>query len=69
MITLLKVYKNTLSTLLVILFGKGCRFTPTCSEYTVQAIDKYGFIKGSLMSVKRLGKCHPFGGRGYDPVA
>lgn len=46
----------------------SCRFTPTCSEYTLQAILKYGFIKGTWMGMKRLGRCHPFHKGGYDPV-
>ncbi len=46
-----------------------CRFTPTCSVYTVEAIKKYGFIKGGWLSLKRLSKCHPFCHHsGYDPV-
>lgn len=45
-----------------------CRFTPTCSEYTLQAIMKYGIFKGTYLGVKRLLRCHPWGGSGYDPV-
>lgn len=45
-----------------------CRFTPTCSEYTAQAIEKYGVIKGIKMGFKRLTKCRPNGGFGYDPI-
>lgn len=45
-----------------------CRFYPTCSEYAIQAIDKYGPIKGTLMAGKRILKCHPFHPGGYDPV-
>ena len=45
-----------------------CRFTPTCSEYTKQAILKYGFARGVLMGLKRISRCHPGGGCGYDPV-
>lgn len=46
----------------------SCRFTPTCSEYAVQALKKYGLIKGGYLTVKRLLRCHPWGGSGYDPV-
>ena len=46
----------------------SCRFTPTCSEYAVQAIRKYGPIKGLYLTVRRLLRCHPWGGSGYDPV-
>lgn len=45
-----------------------CRFTPTCSQYTAQAIEKYGPIKGIFLGMKRLSKCRPGGGHGYDPV-
>lgn len=45
-----------------------CRYAPSCSEYTIQAIVKYGAIKGSWLGFKRLMRCHPWGGSGYDPV-
>ena len=50
------------------LFPSACRFTPTCSEYTKQAIIKHGPIKGTALGVKRISKCHPWGDSGYDPV-
>lgn len=46
----------------------SCRFVPTCSEYALEAIQKYGPFKGFYLAVRRLLKCHPFGGSGYDPV-
>jgi len=46
----------------------GCKFRPTCSQYTYQAIEKYGIIKGGLLGTKRLFRCHPFSRGGYDPV-
>lgn len=46
----------------------SCRFTPTCSQYAVEALRKYGPIKGSWLTLKRLSRCHPWGGSGYDPV-
>lgn len=46
----------------------SCRFTPTCSEYAVQALRKYGPIAGTKLAIKRLAKCHPWGSSGYDPV-
>ena len=46
----------------------SCRYTPTCSEYTKQSIIKFGIIKGLFMGIKRISKCHPWGGSGYDPV-
>jgi putative membrane protein insertion efficiency factor len=47
---------------------KTCRFYPTCSEYSKQVLLKYGIIKGLLLSIKRISKCHPFNDGGYDPV-
>jgi uncharacterized protein len=48
--------------------GPSCRFTPTCSQYAVDALKKYGPFKGTFLSVKRMFRCHPWGGHGYDPV-
>jgi putative membrane protein insertion efficiency factor len=45
-----------------------CRFAPSCSEYAIQAIRKYGAVKGSWLAGKRLMRCHPWGGSGYDPI-
>ena len=50
------------------LFPPSCRFTPTCSHYGYQAIEKYGFLKGGWLTIKRIGRCHPFTPGGYDPV-
>ena len=46
----------------------ACRFTPTCSQYALEALRKYGPIKGTWLTVRRLVRCHPWGGSGYDPV-
>ena len=46
----------------------ACRYTPTCSAYAIEAIEKHGSMKGSWMALKRIGRCHPWGGNGYDPV-
>jgi len=46
----------------------SCRYTPTCSQYAVEAIRRYGPFKGSWLTLKRLARCHPWGGSGYDPV-
>jgi uncharacterized protein len=68
---LLKVYKLTLSPFLAALTGgpgSGCRFVPTCSEYFVEAVEAHGLMAGSWLALKRLFRCHPWGGSGYDPV-
>ncbi len=46
----------------------SCRYTPTCSQYMLEAIKIHGPIRGTLMGLKRIGRCHPWGGSGYDPV-
>ena len=63
-ILLLKIYKKLLSPLL----PPVCRFTPTCSEYAMEAFARHGFFRGTWLTVKRLLKCHPFYPGGYDPV-
>jgi putative membrane protein insertion efficiency factor len=45
-----------------------CRFSPTCSDYTQQALKKHGMLKGSMLGLRRILRCHPFGGSGMDPV-
>lgn len=50
------------------MFPAVCRFTPTCSQYAVEAITKHGIIKGTYLAVRRILRCHPWGGSGYDPV-
>jgi putative membrane protein insertion efficiency factor len=49
-------------------FPSRCRYSPSCSAYGLQAVERYGALKGSWLTVKRLARCHPFGGSGYDPV-
>jgi putative membrane protein insertion efficiency factor len=63
-IFLIKVYQYAISPLL----GPKCRFTPTCSSYALQAFKKYGLFKGFWLTIKRISRCHPWGGSGYDPV-
>lgn len=46
----------------------SCRYTPTCSQYAIVALKKYGPFKGLWLAIKRIGRCHPWGGSGYDPV-
>ena len=60
----IKFYRLCISPLL----PPSCRFTPTCSQYAIEAISKYGPFKGMFLAVKRLLKCRPGGGSGYDPV-
>lgn len=67
-IILIKVYKLTISPFLTFLFGKGCRYSPTCSEYSMEAIEKHGAIKGGRLTIKRIMSCHPFSRGGYNPV-
>ena len=64
----LKFYKKFLSPVLENTFGRACRFTPTCSEYTIIALERFGAKKGLAISLKRFIKCHPWGGSGWDPV-
>jgi putative membrane protein insertion efficiency factor len=46
----------------------SCRYSPTCSHYTIEALEKYGVLKGGRLALKRIFSCHPWGGSGYDPV-
>ena len=48
--------------------GQNCRYLPTCSEYAIECLKKFGIIKGTFLSLKRISKCHPWGNHGYDPV-
>ena len=68
MISIIKGYQFLISPLL----GNNCRYLPTCSEYSIEALKTFGFIKGSLMSLKRISSCHPIkflgGSEGFDPV-
>ena len=64
LISLIHLYRHTLSALL----GPCCRFTPSCSSYALLSIQRFGITEGSLLSFKRLIKCHPFHPGGYDPV-
>ena len=50
------------------ILGSNCRFMPTCSEYAMESLKEYGLIKGTFLSIKRIGKCHPWGRHGYDPI-
>tara|TARA_B100000900_G_scaffold262266_1_gene223513 strand:- start:712 stop:933 length:222 start_codon:yes stop_codon:yes gene_type:complete len=60
----IKIYQILISPLL----GPSCRFTPTCSQYTIEAIQKHGPFKGGWLGFRRILRCHPWGGCGHDPV-
>ena len=60
----IKIYQILISPLL----GPSCRFTPTCSQYTIEAIQKYGPLKGGWLGIRRIIRCHPWGGCGHDQV-
>lgn len=64
MLALIAFYRNCISPLT----PPTCRFTPTCSQYAVEAIKKHGPLKGGWLALRRILRCHPFGGSGYDPV-
>lgn len=63
-ILLIKFYQLVISPWI----GPKCRFTPTCSQYSLEAFKKHGVFKGLWLTIKRISKCHPWGGSGYDPV-
>ncbi len=64
LIHLVLLYRATLGPV----FGGQCRYTPTCSQYALDALYKYGAIRGSWKTLKRICRCHPWGGQGYDPA-
>ena len=76
---LLKIFNNLVARLLILMvlvyrctlspfMGRHCRFHPTCSQYMMDAIKKYGPYRGAFRGIKRILKCHPFGSSGYDPA-
>ena len=64
LIALVRFYQYCISPLT----PPSCRYTPTCSQYALEALRKYGLLKGLWLTLKRLARCHPWGGSGYDPV-
>jgi putative membrane protein insertion efficiency factor len=65
-----RAYQLTISPAQTFLFGStgGCRFTPTCSAYAVEAVRRHGAVTGTVLTAKRICRCHPWGGCGHDPV-
>jgi uncharacterized protein len=63
-VILIKIYQYLISPLT----GASCRYTPTCSQYGIEAIKKYGAFKGGWLTLKRIASCNPWGGHGHDPV-
>ncbi len=63
-IAIIRFYQGALSPLL----RPSCRFTPTCSQYGIEAIKKHGALRGGWLTLKRIARCHPWGGHGHDPV-
>ena len=61
---LVRMYKLVLSPV----FGNNCRFTPSCSSYALEALENFGALKGTWLTMKRIIKCHPWGGSGHDPI-
>ncbi|MEM9981378.1 MAG: membrane protein insertion efficiency factor YidD [Bacteroidota bacterium] len=64
LITLVRIYQWGISPW----FPAACRYTPTCSQYMIEALKTHGPLKGAWLGLKRIGRCHPWGGSGYDPV-
>ena len=64
LILMIRLYQLFISPLL----GQNCRYLPTCSEYSVKSLKEHGLFRGSILSIKRISKCHPFGSHGFDPV-
>ena len=64
LIALVRFYQAALSLYL----PNSCRYTPTCSQYMIEAVQKHGPFKGGWMGLKRIARCHPWGGHGHDPV-
>lgn len=63
-VVMVKIYQWIISPI----FPQSCRYTPTCSNYMIEALNEWGPIKGLYLGIKRISSCHPWGGSGYDPV-
>ena len=64
LILMIRLYQLFISPLL----GQNCRYLPTCSEYSVKSLKEHGLFRGSILSIQRISKCHPWGSHGFDPV-
>ncbi|GBD04478.1 Putative membrane protein insertion efficiency factor [bacterium HR20] len=64
LVIIIRAYQRWISPLL----GAQCRFYPTCSQYAIEAIERYGAVKGALLAVRRIARCHPWHPGGFDPV-
>jgi len=64
LIFIIKIYQFIISPLI----GKNCRYLPTCSEYAIESLKLHGLLRGSFFAIRRILKCHPFGGYGFDPI-
>lgn len=64
LVAVVKLYQVAISPWL----GGNCRFQPTCSAYAIEALETHGVLKGGWLAIRRIGRCHPWGGSGYDPV-
>lgn len=60
----IRLYQLVLSPLL----GRNCRYSPSCSSYAIEALGRFGVVRGGILAIRRLGRCHPFGSSGFDPV-
>jgi len=65
LIFIIKIYQFIISPLI----GQNCRYLPTCSEYAIESLKLHGLLRGLFFAIKRMLKCHPFGGHGFDPIA
>jgi putative membrane protein insertion efficiency factor len=65
---LIRFYQRFISPVIHLAPGSGCRFTPSCSRYFLEAVETHGVLRGGWLGIKRIGRCHPWGGFGHDPV-